>query len=119
MDAVHNMRKQAEKAGSLKTTPQQTVTRQGPNVVIQPADPNVVYVPDYDPELIYGYPVALWPGFYPWWGVGGPYLSFGIGFGINPFFDMAGAGAGGGFRLGPSRFVFWRTSLFVPKSRFL
>jgi hypothetical protein len=88
MDAVQFMRKKAQDAGSLKTTPQQTVTNQGTNVVIQPANPQVVYVPDYDPELVYGYPVPLWPGFYPWWGVYGPYLSFGIGFGIGPFFGF-------------------------------
>ena len=73
MTAVQVMRNKAEEAGNLKTTPQQTVTNNGSAVVIQPANPQVVYVPDYDPELIYGYPVALWPGFYPWWGVGGPY----------------------------------------------
>ena len=88
MGAIQFMRKKAEEAGNLKTTPQQSVTDQGPTVIIQPADPDVVYVPDYDPELIYGYPIGLWPGFYPWWGVGGPYLSFGIGFGIGPFFGF-------------------------------
>jgi uncharacterized membrane protein YgcG len=87
MDAVQFMRKKAQDSGSLKTTPQQTVTSQGTNVVIQPANPQVVYVPDYDPELVYGYPVGLWPGFYPWWGVG-PYMSFGLGFGVGPFFGF-------------------------------
>ena len=52
MDAVQFMRKKAEQAGTLKTTPQQTVTAEGSTVVIQPANPDVVYVPDYDPELI-------------------------------------------------------------------
>jgi hypothetical protein len=88
MQAVQVMRKKAEDAGHLKSTPQQTVINQGPQVVIQPANPEVVYVPEYDPDLIYGYPVGLWPGFYPWWGVGGPYLSFGVGFGISPFFGF-------------------------------
>ena len=69
MDAVQVLRKKAQDAGNLKTTPQQTVTDQGPTVVIQPANPQVVYVPEYDPELIYGYPIGLWPGFYPWWGL--------------------------------------------------
>lgn len=94
MDAIQFMRQKAEQAGNLKSTPQQSVTNQGPNVVIQPADPDVVYVPDYDPEFVYGYPVGLWPGFYPWWGVGGPYISFGVGFG--PFFGFGwGWGAWG------------------------
>ncbi|MFZ1141331.1 MAG: DUF3300 domain-containing protein [Candidatus Sulfotelmatobacter sp.] len=88
MQAVQVMRHKAEEAGHLKTTPQQTVENEGPQVVIQPAEPDVVYVPEYDPDYIYGYPVGLWPGFYPWWGVGGPYLSFGVGFGIGPFFGF-------------------------------
>jgi hypothetical protein len=88
MAAVQVMRRKAEEAGHLQSTPQQTVANQGANVVIQPANPEVVYVPEYNPDLIYGYPVGLWPGFYPWWGVGGPYLSFGVGFGIGPFFGF-------------------------------
>jgi uncharacterized membrane protein YgcG len=88
MNAIQYMRHQAQQAGNLKSTPQQTVTDQGDDVDIAPADPDEVYVPDYDPELIYGYPVGLWPGFYPWWGVGGPYISFGIGFPIGPFFGF-------------------------------
>lgn len=88
MDAVQFMRGKAQSAGNLKTTPQQTVTNQGNAVVIQPANPQIVYVPDYDPELAYGYPVGLWPGFYPWWGASDPYLSFGVGFGIGPFFGF-------------------------------
>ena len=52
---------------------------------LQPADPDVVYVPAYDPWLVYGYPIVAWPGWYPYPGIwfGGPYLSFGLGFGIG------------------------------------
>jgi len=99
-NAIQVMRKKAEDAGNLKTTPQQTVQNQGSTVEIQPTDPQVVYVPDYDPELIYGYPVGLWPGFYPWWGVGGPYLSFGIGYGIGPFFGFGWGWPAWGFHWG-------------------
>ena len=49
MDAVQFMRDKAQEAGNLKTTPQQTVTAQGSTIVIQPANPQIVYVPDYDP----------------------------------------------------------------------
>ena len=86
MTAIQFMRAKAESAGHLSTTPQQSVTNQGDTVSIQPANPDVVYVPDYDPQLVYGYQVGLWPGFYPWWDVGDPYLSFGVGFGMGPFF---------------------------------
>jgi hypothetical protein len=88
MTAIQFMRDKAEAAGHLGTTTQQSVTNQGSTVTIQPENPDVVYVPDYDPELVYGYPVGLWPGFYPWWGVQGPYMAFGAGFGIGPFFGF-------------------------------
>jgi len=100
MDAVQFMRQKAEQAGTLKNTPQQTVANQGSTVVIEPVDPQVVYVPEYDPNLVYGYPVGYWPGFYPWWGIGGPYLSFGVGFGIGPFFGYGWGWRGWGFDWG-------------------
>jgi hypothetical protein len=86
MAAVQVMRRHAQKAGNLKSTPQQTVSTDGANDIdIANADPAVVYVPAYNPWLVYGYPVAAWPGWYPYPGIwfGGPYLSFGIGFGIG------------------------------------
>jgi uncharacterized membrane protein YgcG len=85
MDAVQVMRQKAQDSGNLKSTPQQTVVQQGPTIVIQPADPEVVYVPAYNPWVVYGYPVAPWPYWYPVPGIwfGGPYLSFGVGFGVG------------------------------------
>ena len=87
MDAVQVMRQRAEQAGNLKDTPQQSVETQGSTIVIQPADPEIVYVPAYDPWLVYGYPIVAWPGWYPYPAIwyGGPYLSFGVGFGIGFF----------------------------------
>jgi uncharacterized membrane protein YgcG len=87
MDAVQVMRQKAEQAGNLKSTPQQTVATQGTTVVIEPASPEVVYVPAYDPWLVYGGAIGPWPGWYEYPGIwyGGPYLSFGDGFGIGFF----------------------------------
>jgi hypothetical protein len=87
MNAIQVMRRRAEEAGALKTTPQETVTTEGSTIVIQPANPEVVYVPAYNPWAVYGVPIAPWPGWYPYPGIwfGGPYLSFGIGFGIGWF----------------------------------
>ena len=87
MDAVQVMRQRAQEAGNLKNTPQQTVTAQGSTIVIEPASPEVVYVPAYDPWMVYGGPIEAWPGWYPYPGIwyGGPYLSFGVGFGIGVF----------------------------------
>jgi uncharacterized membrane protein YgcG len=114
MNAIQFMRQKAQEAGNLKSTPQQTVATQGSTVIIQPANPEIVYVPEYDPELVYGYPVALWPGFYPWWGVTSPFISFGIGFGIGPFFGFGWGwhawgfhwGHGGGLFFGGARYAF-------------
>src|ERR1700719_2514817 len=85
MDAIQRMRRKAQSAGNLKSTPQQVVQDEGSDVVIQPAQPDVVYVPAYNPWLVYGYPRAPWPYWYNYPGIwfGGPYLSFGVGFGIG------------------------------------
>jgi len=95
MDAVQVMRQRAQAAGDLKTTPQQVVTTQGSTIVIEPANPDVVYVPAYDPWIVYGEPLPPWPGWYDYPGIwyGGPYLSFGIGFGVG-FFGGFGWGWG-------------------------
>jgi Protein of unknown function (DUF3300) len=94
-DAVQVMRQQAQDAGNLRTTPQQKVTKHDNSIEIQPVDPDVVYVPAYDPWVIYGGPIAPWPGWYPYPGIwyGGPYLSFGVGFGIG-FYSGFGWGWG-------------------------
>src|SRR5271170_1752407 len=85
MNAIQVMRQKAQETGNLKDTPQQTVQTQGSDIVIQPAQPDVVYVPAYDPWSVYGYPIAPWPYWYNYPGIwfGGPYLSFGLGFGIG------------------------------------
>jgi hypothetical protein len=104
MQAIQYMRHKAQDAGNLRSTPQQRVYDRDDQVEIEPADPQVVYVPQYNPAYVYGYPVGLWPGFYPWWGFGGPYISFGFGFPIAPFFGFGwgwhGWGIGWGFHGG-------------------
>jgi len=94
-DAVQTMRREAHKAGNLDSNEQEKVTTQGNTIVIEPANPEVVYVPAYDPWLVYGAPIVAYPGWYPlpgifWGGVG---LSFGIGFGLG-FFGGYGWGWG-------------------------
>ena len=85
--AIQTMRQKAKQAGNLKTTPQENVATQGQTIVIQPATPDVVYVPQYDPWLVYGYPLAVFPGWYPYPGLfwDGPGIGFGLGFGIGFF----------------------------------
>jgi Protein of unknown function (DUF3300) len=85
MDAVQVMRRRAQTAGNLQSTSQQTVDDQDSTISIQPASTEVVYVPAYDPWLVYGDPLVAWPGWYPYPGIwlDGPNLAFGIGFDIG------------------------------------
>src|SRR5260370_5549646 len=52
-DAVQTLRQQARNAGNLNGNEQEKVTTQGSTIVIKPANPDVVYVPAYDPWLAY------------------------------------------------------------------
>jgi uncharacterized membrane protein YgcG len=85
MDAVQVMRQRAQEAGKLKNTEQQTVTSQDSTIIIEPASPDVVYVPEYDPWLVYGDRIEAWPGWYEYPGIwyDGLYPSYGVGFGIG------------------------------------
>jgi len=87
MDAIQGMRRRAEQAGNLKSTEQQRVQTKGSTIVIEPAEPEVVYVPAYDPWVVYGDPILAWPGWYSypgiWWD--GPDLWWGAGFEIGWF----------------------------------
>jgi uncharacterized membrane protein YgcG len=117
MDAVQVMRQKAEQSGNLKTTPQQTVTTQGSTIVIQPAQPNVVYVPAYNPWVVYGPPIVAWPGWYPYPGIwyGGPFLSFGVGFGIGFFAGFGWGWPHWGFDW-HNRYVVYNHARYVSRS---
>jgi hypothetical protein len=91
MKAVQDMRQKAKKAGNLKSTSQLNVADQGKTIVIEPADPTVVYVPEYDPWLVYGSPIVAWPGWYWYPGLywTSPSIAFGTGFGVGFFSGFA------------------------------
>lgn len=86
-DAVQAMRQQAHKAGQLNSNEQEKVTTQGKTIIIEPANPEVVYVPAYDPWLVYGEPIVPYPGWYPEPEIflAGAGIGFGIGFGVGFF----------------------------------
>ena len=65
MNAVQEMRARAEQAGNLKSTPQETVTNDGQTIDVEPADAEVVYVPEYDPWFCYGAPILFYPDWVP------------------------------------------------------
>ena len=64
MDTVQNLMQRAEAACNLQSTPQQIVTDRGGEILIAPAQPDVIYVPVYDPLYVYG---PWWAPAYPPW----------------------------------------------------
>jgi uncharacterized membrane protein YgcG len=108
MNAVQVMRQRAYQAGNLKTNQQQNVTvqNQAPGsappppassgepqtvvvqsppqtIIIQPAQPEVVYVPTYNPTVVYGAPVPVYPGYSTGAMVATSLLSFGVGIAVG------------------------------------
>jgi hypothetical protein len=65
MKSVRRLRAQAQAAGSLQSTTQQVVRREQQTIIIEPAQPNVVYVPSYNPTTVYGaWPYSSYPPVY-------------------------------------------------------
>jgi len=101
MDAVQRLRQKAQQAGKLQSTPQETVTTAAqadgpPAIEIQPVDPDVIYVPVYDPAWFWG-PALYYP--YPGWYWPRPYgagIWFGWGSGIHMGFFFGGGWGGWG-----------------------
>lgn len=93
-EAIQTMRHRAKDAGNLQSTAQEKVIDEGQTIDVEPASTDEVYVPQYDPWLVYGDPVPVFPGWAPWAGLyfDGPGIGFGLGFGIGAF-----AGFGWGF----------------------
>jgi len=83
MNAVQVLRKKAQQAGNLKSNSQIKVSTQQSYVVIQPTNPEVIYVPQYNPTVVYGswaYPSYPPPPVYnPAWGL----MSFGVGMAVG------------------------------------
>ena len=92
MDTVQSLRSKAQEAGNLASNAQVNVTQDDGAVDIEPANPEVVYVPYYDPAVVYGpwwwpgYPPVFWPA-WPYYGwTGGFAWGFGFAVGIDFFF---------------------------------
>jgi len=84
MSAVQALRAKAKQAGNLKSDPQiQVSTDPEANIIIVPSNPQVVYVPTYNPMVVYGawpypaYPPA--PVYNPAWG----FMAFGAGLAVG------------------------------------
>jgi hypothetical protein len=71
MDSIQRLRTDAYNVGNLQTTPQQQVVNDSGDIEILPADPDMVYLPDYQPDDVYyqsgygltfgvGFPIGVW-----------------------------------------------------------
>jgi hypothetical protein len=114
MNAVQVMRQRAYQAGNLKTNQNQDVTvqNQAPapapsnssqpivvtappqTIIIQPAQPDIVYVPTYNPAVVYGAPVAIYPGYSTGALVATSLISFGAGIAVGAAFSGGCCGWG-------------------------
>jgi len=96
MDAVQRLRDKAQAAGNLKTTEQQKVIVEEKVIKIEPASPQVVYVPTYNPTVVYGaWPYPAYPP-YPWYPPGyvfGSMFAFGAGVALGAAWGYAWGGA--------------------------
>jgi Protein of unknown function (DUF3300) len=123
MNAIQVMRQRAQQSGNLKSTTQQTVTvqNQAPGsappppassgepqttvvvpppaqtIIIQPAQPDVVYVPVYNPTVVYGAPVAVYPGYSTGDMVATGLISFGLGVAVGAAISGGGGCCGWGW----------------------
>ncbi len=90
MDAVQRLRTKAEAENKLTSTKQQKVSRQQEQgkevIVIEPTDPDTIYVPYYDPAVVYGdWPYPDYPPYYFGWSriYPGGLIATGIAFGAG------------------------------------
>lgn len=81
-DVIQALRQQAQKSGALQSTPQQKVIveKQGETnyIVIEPAEPGVIYVPTYDANVVYDSGVSA---------VGAGLIGFGLGVAVGAIID--------------------------------
>jgi hypothetical protein len=121
MNAVQVMRQRAYQSGNLKSTQQQNVTvqNQAPGIasapassgspqvtvvepppqtiIIQPAQPDVVYVPVYNPTVVYGAPGPVYPGYSTGDMVATSLISFGVGIAVGAAISGGGGCCGWGW----------------------
>jgi len=75
MDSIQRLRAMAQAAGTLVNTPQQAIVEEGSTIAIVPADPEMIYVPSYDPAVVYEAS--------PYDANSGPWITFGVGFPVG------------------------------------
>jgi len=103
MDAVQRMRKKAVDKGALESNEQQKVetkvVEEKTVIVVESANPEVMYVPSYSPVVVYGAPLYPYPPiYYPPYPPGGAFISFSFGVMMGAAFwggSCCGCGWGG------------------------
>jgi len=81
LDTVQALRKRAQQNGQLQSNDQTTVTQDQGAIVVQPRNPEVVYVPYYDPYVVYG--PWWWPAYTPV--VWSPWVAYPVFVGVGFF----------------------------------
>src|SRR4029453_9157226 len=80
LDTIQSLRAKAQASGNLKTTKEQTVIVEEKIIKIEPADPQVIYVPTYNPTVVYGaWAYPAYPPYYyypPGYVAGAAFWSF-------------------------------------------
>jgi hypothetical protein len=93
MAAVQNLRSKAYDQGNLKSNTEQVVTKEEQTIVIESPEPQEIYVPTYDPSVVYGsWAYPAYPPYYyypPGYVSGSNLLSFGAGFGLGAAWGYA------------------------------
>ena len=89
MASIQRLRALANNLGNLQSTPQQHVVNDSGNIEIVPADPQVIYVPVYQPDVVY-YQIVY----------GSPFVTFGVGYAIGGWLDCD-------FDWGQRNIVYW------------
>jgi hypothetical protein len=89
LEAVQVMRQRAQDAGNLRSTPQEAINYDQGNIELEPVNPQVVYVPSYNPWAVYGQPVTPYPGFSLLGALGSFFgsspMRFGLGIAMSAF----------------------------------
>jgi uncharacterized protein DUF3300 len=85
MKAIQVLRQRAQQAGNLQSTSHQSVSAKRKTITIDPASTDVVYLPQYNPWLVYGAPIVGWPNWYWYPGLywDGPGIGLGLSYGTG------------------------------------
>jgi Protein of unknown function (DUF3300) len=76
MDSIQRLRAQAQALGNLQSTPQESIVADDGSIEILPANPQFIYVPVYQPDVVYFQRPF-----------GSPFISFGLGFAVGAWLN--------------------------------